>query len=235
LAQGELSDPRWQFDACYQLPKILLEKFDEHEKPSGRFFTFDRFLAASRMTETVQDKLHRARFAALDGTTDGVKLAEGWEQWGNARRKQYLARHRNELPMVETLMLQSDFEKLIEREPPFDGCTADDVKSCLEYLRDRCVRERGFCLVLVDDKRLQKHPDLEFRLKPLEAVGVIGKNFTYRKYTDTYVTWSENKVDVDATLNMLKRLQRLVPDATDEKRIVRQLEGYQRSLKPRRE
>ena len=83
--------------------------------------------------------------------------------------------------------------------------------------------------MLVDDEQLAKHPDLEFKLQ-LEALGVIGKRFMFRKYADTSMSWSELKNEVDSALRTLKRLQQLVPHATNEKRIVRELEDYERSV-----
>ena len=228
LAGGGVRNREEEFDPFRQLPKTLLGKFAEHETPRGRFWTFDRLPACPRMTADVQNKLHLSRFGALRGTQDGVPLVEKWNEWGNARRKKYLAHDLNELPKVTTVMLRSDFEKLIKAEPPFECCTLEEIRDCLEHLRHRCVTERGFRLVLVNDKRLPE--DLRLKLGPLEALGAIGQNFVFSKTIDTKVVWTEEKRRVDDAVMILKRLQQLASKNADVTSVLSQLDEYQRII-----
>jgi transcriptional regulator with XRE-family HTH domain len=216
------------FDPCHQVPKVLLDKFSEHEKPRIRFIAFDRYVAYPRMTADVQSKFHLSRFAALTGKQEGVDLIERWDEWGNTRRERYLQQSAGDLPSIESIMLRSDLEKMVSRAPPFEFCTVEEIGSFFDYLR-RCVEERGFRLLLLDDRCLANHPELQFRLTGLEAVGIVGSNFAFRKYGNTTVSWSERRVEVNEVVCILKRLAQLAC-ASSENDVTAALVQFQRAI-----
>jgi transcriptional regulator with XRE-family HTH domain len=228
LAGGQVCRLPNEFEPSHHSPTLLLDKFAEHEKAGGRFLTFDRLPACPRMTSALQNKLHLSLFGPISGTKKGVRLIESWNEWGDARRERYLKSDRDVLPTVTTMMLRSDFEKMIKAEPPFDCCTLEEVRDCLEHLRLRCVRERGFRLVLIDDERLPR--DLRLQLDPLDAIGVIGRNFVFSKTSDTTVVWKEEKRHVESAVLLLRRLHQLRSHNADVVSILSQLDEYQRII-----
>ncbi len=219
-----------EFNPLIHDAQVMIDKFAEHERSGQDFVSFNRLSGCIHLSGPVQQHMHRSVFGECAGTLEGTSFVERWNDWGDSRRAGYLVRSKGDLPRTISLMPRRDFERLVNRKPPFEYCTLQQVADCLEYIRRRCVIERGFRLLLLDDDRLGKFPDLGMSLNAIVGMGVIGKYFAYRKLGDYSVVWNEHADDVRHFAQILRRLTQLASHGSDEKAVLTELDHYQRRI-----
>jgi hypothetical protein len=218
-------DPR--FDA----PRVLADKFAEHQEHSSSLLAFNRILPCSVMTSLLQRQHYVSLFADFMNDPRDRRFCDSYIEFASVRRDAFLESGSDTKFSVTTLMLRSDFEKLVGCNPPFDRCTKLQVLQNLDFLRTECVNKRGFRLALIDDNRLPNHllPRISF-----DSVLTVGNSLRVERRADYIVECSEILRRVDDAQSTLAQLARLVDfDPGDKRMLISEIERYMKLIEDR--
>ncbi len=120
------------------------------------------------------------------------------------RRQRYLTTDESTAPKITSLMLRSDFERLVNRIEPYQDCTAIEVWQCLNHLRNECVDARRFRLVLLDEGEIE--PNLRRYIASIDSLAVIGGTLVVTRGLDFSISFFDNPVAVRQGLDRLRLL-----------------------------
>ncbi len=150
-------EPRHQettWNPLFQEPKDLDDVWATHQRRRNEIVAFDHNVVCSVTSRLVHEKRDKRLFEPQTWTDKGRLILERFGEFARMRRERYLATNEATAPKITSLMLRSDFERLVERREQYQDCTAVEVWECLEHMRDECVDSRRFRLVLLEENKI---------------------------------------------------------------------------------
>jgi hypothetical protein len=147
------------------------------------------------------------------------EAAERWHDVIDAQAKMIAEQGEGD---VVHLIFFSDLLRLPDREYPFESFTRDEVIYMLETLKKTWIRQRGFCLIALDDSALTAEVKLE--LASNASIGVVGRELRIECGNDFRVRWSADAQAVSATNELLLGLRKSAGFGARERPTTQQVE-----------
>jgi plasmid maintenance system antidote protein VapI len=192
------------WNPLFQEPKDLLKVWATHQSRRNEIIAFDHNVVCSATTQVVHEKRDARLFEPLTWTDEGRLILQRFGEFARMRRERYLTTNESTAPKITSLMLRSDFERLVNRNEPYQDCSAMEVWNCMSHLRDECVDARGFRLILLDERKI----DLKLRqyIAGIDSLAVIGGTLVVTRGINFSISFFDNQVAVREGLDRMRML-----------------------------
>jgi len=216
------------WDPRIEQPSSLLNTFAEHQEHSPNVVAFNRIVPCSVMTPIIQHQHYLSLFAPFMSDPFDARFCRTYNDFASFRRETFLRNGSDAKLCATALMLRSDFERMVFRQPPFHQCSRQYVLQNLEHLRTECVQKRRFRLALISDVKVppQLYPRISF-----DSVALVGDTLRVERRADFLVECSQNSARVDDAKATLSQLASLVDfEPGDFQTLTRELEHYMKQI-----
>jgi len=235
IAHPERPQTPQLFDPRQDEPGLFPDELTYHLTKSHEFFAFHRKIGMQATIKSVQDKVHLSLFGAISTTERGDNILRFYDKWTESARKMYLASDPGDPIRLTYMLTDRDIAKFRTRKEPYNLCTPEEILAQVHHFRVEGVQKRKFRLLSIDNEALERNKELEFALRGVDSLCVVGDGFTATRNANHTITHSTMAARVKVCRSELRRLERMatnVPLDKWEKEAERLVRDYERGDGP---